>query len=66
MFWQIQDYKIIEELKFEDTVAVKIFNNKNIYRKNYTIKGGFIYNENDKKVLDYTGKVFGKISDFIN
>lgn len=66
MFWQIQDYKIIEELKFEDTVAVKIFNNKNIYRKNYTIKGDFIYNENDKKVLDYTGKVFGKISDFIN
>lgn len=66
MIWQIQDYKIIEEFKFEDIVAVKIFNSKNTYRKNYTTKGDCVYNENGEKVLDYTGKVFGKLSDFLD
>lgn len=65
MNWKLDKYTIEEEARFDNVIALKIEIEKIIYRFNYTIKDNNIYNENDKKVLDLDGNVFGKISDFL-
>lgn len=66
MKWKLDKYKIEEEARFDNVIALKIEVEKIIYRFNYTIKDNNIYNENNKKVLDLDGNIFGKISDFLN
>lgn len=65
MNWKLDKYTIEEEARFDNVIALKIEIEKIIYRFNYIIKDNNIYNENDKKVLDLNGNVFGKISDFL-
>lgn len=65
MKWKVDKYIVVEEARFDDVIALKIEIEKMTYRFNYTIKDNFIYNENNKKVLDLEGNVFGKISDFL-
>ena len=50
MIWQLEDYTISEESRFEDVIAVKISNNKSTYRKNYTIKDNNIYIKATRKI----------------